>query len=286
MPAVDRALYADINGRFLGAFARAGQFLGDSTVVADARRTADRFLRHAYAPDRGVAHRVDANGGHGFGHLEDQVAFAGGLLELAAALADPKYLEPATQLLTLVDREFRGEDGLLRDLSPRLYDGPALGALSDASYPLEDSPHLSANSGAALAFLRLAGLLHQDEWRAKAVSLLGPIANRVGNSGLFASGAALAAGLARTEPVTVIVEGRGPEAEALARTARRTWAPLLAVFEGHPPPPFSFPGEVFPEGSGTPARALVCFGNACAPPLTDPVALRERIAAGVPGAVG
>jgi len=285
-PAVDRARYADINGRFLGAFARAGTFLGDATVVADARRTADRFLGHAYTPDRGIAHRLDGDGGHGYGLLEDQVAFAGGLLELAVALAEPKYLGTATQLLTLVDREFRGEDGLLRDLSPRLYDGPALGALSEASYPLEDSPHLSANSGAALAFLRLAGLSHQEEWRSKAVALLGPIATRVGHSGLFASGAALAAGLARAEPITVIVEGEGPDAQLLLRTARRSWAPLVAVFEGHPPPPFSLPGEVFPERPGKGARALVCFGSVCAPPITNPAALRERISRGAPPPAG
>ncbi len=285
-PAVDRALYADINGRFLGAFARAGAFLGDTTIVADARRTADRFLRLAFSPERGMAHRLDAEGGHGFGHLEDQVAFAGGLLELSATLAEPKYLETATQLLSLVDREFRGEDGLLRDLSPRLYDGPALGALSEPSYPLEDSPHLSANSGAALAFLRLSGLVHQEEWHSKAVGLLGPIATRVGHSGLFASGAALAAGLARTEPVTVIIEGKGPDTQLLLRTARRAWAPMLAVFEGHPPPPFSLPGEVFPDRLGSGARALVCVGNACAPPITNPAALRERIGLGAAAPAG
>ena len=49
---------------------------------------------------------------------------------------------------------FRGEDGILRDIAPRLYDGTALGALSEPSYPLEDSPHLSANASAAMTFLR------------------------------------------------------------------------------------------------------------------------------------
>ncbi|MGA8536677.1 MAG: DUF255 domain-containing protein, partial [Thermoplasmata archaeon] len=43
-PAVDRALYADINGRFIAAFAQAGTVLGEAVVIADARRAADRFL--------------------------------------------------------------------------------------------------------------------------------------------------------------------------------------------------------------------------------------------------
>src|SRR5208282_2885451 len=56
-PQVDRAVYADINGRFIASFARAGAFLGDSSVVADARRAADRLLKEAFRPGQGVAHR-------------------------------------------------------------------------------------------------------------------------------------------------------------------------------------------------------------------------------------
>jgi uncharacterized protein YyaL (SSP411 family) len=202
---------------------------------------------------------------------------AGGLIELGGVTAEPRYIEAATNLLSLVDREFRGEDGLLRDLSPRLYDGPSLGALKEPSYPLEDSPHLSANSAAAIAFLRLSSLTHDDRWRAKAVALLPSIAQRVGHSGLFAAGAALATGLAGGEPATVVVEGTGPDADALLHTARRTWHPNSWVFLGPPPPPFSLPDEAAAKSGGKHARALVCFGLSCAPPVTDPAALRKLL---------
>jgi uncharacterized protein YyaL (SSP411 family) len=279
-PAVDRALYADINGRFLGALARAGRFLAAPALLADARRAAERFLARAYTPDRGVAHRLEADGGHGWGLLEDQVAFAGGLLELAGAVAVPKFVAAATSLLELVDVEFRGEDGLLRDLAPRLYDGPALGALQEPSYPVEDNPHLSANSAAALAFLRLASLTHDDRWASKAVELGPALARRVGHAGLFAAGAALASGLAAGEPVTVIVEGTGEAADRLLREADRTYHPNAWVFRGHPPPPFSLPVEAsVPAGEG-PERALVCFGTSCAPPVRAPSELRKLIEAG------
>ncbi len=267
-PAVDRALYADINGRFIGAFARAGAALGDPTVIADARRAADRFLQGAYRPGHGVAHHLEPSGPTGFGLLEDQVAFAGGLLELAAVLADPKYLTPAIDLLEAVDREFRGEDGLLRDLCPRLYDGPALPALSEPSYPLEDSPHLSANAGAMLAFLRLSALVHDEKWREKTLALLPPIVARIGGAGVFAAGSALAAGLTYTDPVSVVVEGSGPGAAELVRAARRCWHPSLLVFDGRPPAPFSLPEEIPASTSGPEARALVCFARSCAPPVT------------------
>ncbi|MCI4372213.1 MAG: thioredoxin domain-containing protein [Thermoplasmata archaeon] len=284
-PAVDRALYADINGRFIAAFAQAGSVLGEAILLADARRAADRFLSHAYDPERGVAHRLDAEGGHGWGLLEDQVGFAGGLIELAGALVEPRYVEAASSLLGLVDREFRGEDGILRDISPRLYDGPSLGALKEPSYPLEDSPHLSANSAAAIAFLRLASLTHDEQWRAKATALLPPIAARIGHAGLFAAGAALACGLASGEPATVIVEGSGPDARALVRAARRTWHPNAWVFDGHPPPPFGLPDAAGAPVRGSTPRALVCFGMSCAPPVTDPAELRKLLESGPSAAV-
>jgi uncharacterized protein YyaL (SSP411 family) len=272
-PTVDRALYADINGRFVGAFARAGSFAGDATVLADARKTADRFLGEAYRPGEGVAHRIDPAGPKGFGLLEDQVSFAHGLVELAGATADPKYVIPAIDLLELVDREFRGEDGLLRDIAPRLYDGTPLGALSEPSYPLEDSPHLSANASAAMTFLRLSALVKDDRWRDKAQALLLPISARVGSAGLFASGSALAAGLAISGSATVVVEGTGPRADALLRAARRAWHPNVWVFRGTPPAPFSLPDELTAQLASSEPRALVCFGSSCAPPVTDPGAL-------------
>ncbi len=281
-PAVDPALYADLNGRMIGAFARAGSVLGDPTALADARRAADRLLRDGFRPGEGVAHSLLPGGPRGFGLLEDQVGAAHGLLELAVASADSVYLARAIELLELVDREFRGEDGLLRDIAPRLYDGPAAGGVSEPAYPLEDSPHLSANAGAALAWLRLFTVLHEERWREKARALLVPIGNRIGGTGLFAAGAALAAGLLDTAPATVVVEGSGGEAARLVSAARRSWHPNVAVFEGHPPEPFSLPEELTSGAERSEARALVCFGTSCAPPVTDPDRLRALLAAGRP----
>jgi uncharacterized protein len=279
-PAADRAVYSDINGRFIASFARAGAFLDDGSVVADARRAADRLLAEAFRPGQGIAHRIDPHGARGFGLLEDQVAFASGLLELSGVLAEPKYLESAIRLLELVDREFRGEDGLLRDLSPALYDGPVVGGVTEPSYPLEDSPHLSANASAALAFIRTGSLTHDDRWTGKARALLEPISRRIGEAGLFGAGSALAAGLLTTSPATVVVEGSGERAAALLRAARREWHPNLWVFSGHPPAPFSLPGEIAGQGDAREARALVCFGNSCAPPVTDPAELGPLLTSG------
>ncbi len=277
-PTVDPALYASVNGRFLGAFARAGAALDDGRVLMEAQRAADRWLDRAFDPARGIAHRLDRRAAAGYGLLEDQVEFARGLLEIGEATAKPRYVESAVRLLELVEAEYRGEDGVLRDMAPRLYDGPAVGGVGDPSYPLEDSPHLSANAAAALAWVRASELLHDERWAEKARALLGPVAARVGGAGLFAAGSALAAGLLSIEPASVVVEGQGPGAAALARAARRVYRPRLSVFLGRPPPPFSFPGEGGPPGG--PARALVCFGTSCDPPVSDPAELAKRLGSG------
>ena len=284
-PKVDRALYADLNGRTIGAFARAGALLEDPTVLAEARRTADRWWQGAFAADRGIAHRLDVSGAGGFGLLEDQVSFAAGLTELAAATAEPRYAEAAATLLEIVDREFRADNGLFRDLAPRLYDGPRVGALDDPAFPLEDTPHLAANSAAALAFLRLGALTHDDRWTDRGRALVPALAGRLAGAGLFAAGAASAAAMASVTPVTVVVEGSGPDADRLRRAARRSWHPNAFVFEAMPPPPFSMGLTAAAGGSGG-ARALVCFDTACAPPVSDPDRLRALLAAGRPPAPG
>lgn len=283
-PVVDRALYADLNGRMIGAVARAAVVLGDPKALAEARRAADRWMRAGTVPGRGVAHELGPQGGERFGLLDDQVSFAAGLVELAAATAEPRYAEAAGELLSLVDTEFRGESGLLRDLAPSLYDGPSIGGVGEPAYPLEDSPHLSANSGAALAFLRLGALVHDERWAEKGRGLLAPLTARLSGAGLFAAGAALAAGRSTIPAATVVIEGDGGPAEALRAAARSTFHPNAVLFERPPPPPFSVSGAGPASPVPAAARAIVCFGTACAPPVTDPDALRALLRAGRPAA--
>ncbi len=234
-PTVDTALYAAVNGRFVAGYCLAASALGEAAWVAPARTAADRWIASAVRPGKGIAHQLTASGARGYGLLEDQVSFARGLLELSVVTATARYLEVARELLEVVDREYRGEDGLLRAVAPALYDGPQIGGASEPSYPLEDNPHLGGNSAAALAFLRLGDLLQDDRWHERARALLAPVSSRLAHAGLFAGGAALAAGLSSTTPVRVVVEGAGTAADALVRAARTAYHPRSTVFAGAPP---------------------------------------------------
>ncbi len=279
-PFVDPALYADISGGFIQSSTAASRLLGDPSLLAAARAAADRFLARGFDPDRGVAHLLTSEGGQGYGHLQDQGMFALGLVELAGATLDPRYVEAARQTLALIP-EYAGPTGVLRDLAPRLYDGPTLPSLADPSYPVEDNPNLGANASVLLAMVRLGALTSDDGLRERARSLLGPVQARVEGAGLFAAGTALAAGLLQTSPARVVVEGHGEAAAALRAAAERAWHPNLWVFSGTPPPPFSLPGELEAAArAGGPARALVCFGTRCLAPVTDPSELGPLLARG------
>jgi uncharacterized protein YyaL (SSP411 family) len=277
-PLVDRTPYADINGLFLRAFARASRHLDHPAWLATARRAADRFLREGYSEDAGVVHRLGGSGAGGHGLLADQCAMALGLVELGGATVEPKYVAAGRSLLDLLDREFATETGLYRDVSPRLYDGPKIGGVDQPAYPIEDTPNLSPNAAAAIALVRLSSLTADDALRERALRLAGALAARLGPAGVFAGGAAIAVGALEVPAARVVIEGLGPESDALARAAERVYHPNLWVFRGAPPPPFSLPEEL--ATGGTKARALVCFGMRCLAPITNPAELAESIRSG------
>jgi uncharacterized protein YyaL (SSP411 family) len=278
VPFVDRTPYADINGLFLRAFARASRVAGEPEWLVPARRAADRFLSHAFSPDAGVAHRLEGSGGAGHGLLADQADFALGLVELAGATAEAKYVTAARQLLDVLDREFRTDLGLYRDVAPRLYDGPRIGSVDEPAFPLEDSPNLAPNAAVAIAYVRLAALTGDETLRDRAAPLIAAMAARLGTAGVFAGGAAFAAGALEVPAARVVVEGTGAEADALARAAETSYHPNAFVFRGAPRPPFSLPDDL---GTGRPGvRALVCFGTRCLAPITTPAALSAALRSG------
>jgi hypothetical protein len=277
-PAVDRARYATVNGPMIAALAHAGRYLGEAGPMEAARRAAGAFLDRGFDPAKGFAHRLDPDGGRGFGRLEDNAGLAWGLIELAGLTAEPRYMEAAEQSLDLLLKEFRGEAGLLRDIAPSLYDGPSVGPLREPSYPLEDTPHVSGNALTALALVRASSLTNHPRRLEEARALLAPMRARLAGAGLFAGGTALATGLVDTPPARIVVEGRGPDAEALLRAADRAWHPDLWVFRGLPPEPFSLPEELrAATGQPSEARALLCFGSRCLPPITDPAAIAPAL---------
>jgi uncharacterized protein len=277
-PVVDPALYANLNGGFIRALTAASTVLDDPALLAEARTAADRFLTEGYSPSRGVAHQIGGERPQGFGHLEDQAEMAWGLVELAGRTLDATYVGRATELYELMLSKFWVEGMPLRDIAVDLYDGPPIGAVTEPAFPIEDMPHLSANSAVTLGLLRLGSLTGEERWWTEARQLIERCLGRLERAGLFAAGMALAAGLAQTEPVRVVVQGEDALSDALWNAARTAWHPNVWVFRSTPPAPFSVPGELADASAETSStRALVCWGTRCAPPVTDPERLRSLI---------
>jgi uncharacterized protein len=277
-PTVDPALYASLNGGFIRALTAASTVLNEPSLSTVASRTADRFLSEGYSSERGIAHQIAASGAWGLGHLEDQAEFAWGLVELAGHTLRPEYLARATELYELILSKFRADGMPLRDIAPDLYDGPTIGAVSEPAFPVEDMPHLSANAAVALGLLRMSSLTGDERWRLEARQLIDTCVPRLERAGLFGAGMALAAGIAETEPVRVVVQGTDPAAGALWEAARTAWHPNAWVFRATPPAPFSLPEELAAAATEREtARALVCWGTRCAPPVTDPAQLRDLV---------
>ncbi|EQD72842.1 hypothetical protein B1B_03538 [mine drainage metagenome] len=274
-PKVDPALYGHINGRFIGALGRASVQRGPPTFREIATRAADRWLLHGVDPDRGVAHRIDARGGHGYGHLEDNAQFALGLIDLALLTGRRTYAEAVGPILEKIVADFPDDQSRLRDLAPRLYDGSRVGAEFRPTYPFEDQPHIGAGPAAVRALHRWALATESEELARAARRLWEPMAARTG--GLFSAGVALAGAELDLPGTTVIVEGEGPEADALLKAAWSSPQPNLVVFRGSPPPPFRLPTAVRSVAGGSTARALVCVGVSCRAPITEPRELSRSL---------
>jgi uncharacterized protein YyaL (SSP411 family) len=276
-PAVDPALYASLNGILAGNLALAGRLTGQDGWVVRAQTAVDRFLDEAYDPARGVAHQLTADGPRTWGLLEDQVSFAGGLLKLAEVTQQDRYLTAARRILQIVHEAYTAPGGpLLRDLAPSLYDGPKVGNWEFPHVPLEDTPHLSPNAAAALAWEHLEALTSDPTVRDRYLPLVDALGQRLAHHGLFAAGSALAAGLARMEPLHVVVQGSEGTSPALLQTAIGTFHPRKVVLRAPLRGEFALPAEAAGElGNAGGPRALVCAGSSCLPPITEASRLRE-----------
>ena len=199
------------------------------------------------------------------GTLDDYAFVAAGFLDLAEATGDRTWWDLGARLLGAIRAKFVAEpDGvvvfyLAPDGDPLLVHRPEShhdGAIpSGASIATQALLRLGlvAGDAAALALAesylvqRLTGATEGNAWA---------------NAGLLA-----ALDLYLHAQVLVVTEGAGRD--RLLAAARRTYAPTLCI-AGAWAAPSILDGKT---PAGDQARAFVCRGPTCSPPVTDPVAL-------------
>ncbi len=286
-PYVDTTMYVSWNAMFVSAYLDAARVL-DGVLGANCRgfalKTVDRLLREVWNESRGFGHRV---GGPALeGSLDDQVFGAIALLDAYEATLESRYFDAAKRTMDLaIDRYGDAEGGGFFD---RPSDAAPMGGLEVRRKPFQDSPTPGANSVAAIALVRMHAFSGDHRYHAFAQKTLEAFAGIAPQYGLFAATYGLAATLFENHPLHVVITGRAddPAAQALEAAAHRVYRLGKSVVRLTPGATITnFAGalkETLPHLAPDKAAALVCFGQTCLPPTSDPqrvIALLENGAA-------
>jgi uncharacterized protein YyaL (SSP411 family) len=274
-PYVDTTMYVSWNAMFVSAYLDAARVLDGalgSNCRAFALKTLDRMLSEVWTESRGFGHRI---GGPALeGSLDDQVFSVLALLDAYEATLDPRYFAAAKRTMDLaIDRYADAEAGGFFD---RPHDAAPMGGLEVRRKPFQDSPTPGANSVAAIALIRMHALTGDARYQAFAQKTLEAFAGIAPQYGLFAATYGLAATLFAHHPLQVVITGSAddPTAQALEAAAHRVYRLGKSVLRLTPgSSPENFPAALkatLPHLPSDKVVALVCAGQTCLPPTTDP----------------
>ena len=277
-PFVDKTMYVAWNAMFVSAYFEANRILSDSSYLGCkefALKTLDRMLREAWTESRGFAHRI---GGPTLeGSLDDQVFSVLALLDAYEATLDPRYFSAAQRTMDLaIARYGDSENGGFFD---RPCDAAPMGGLEVRRKPFQDSPTPGANSVAAIALIRMHAFTGDDRYRSFAKKTLEAFAGVAPQYGLFAATYGLAATLFTRHPIQVVITGPAddPAAQALENAAHRVFRFGKSVLRVTPGTQLAALAgalkETLPHLPADKALAVVCSGQTCLPPTSDPAQL-------------
>ncbi len=287
-PFIDTTMYVAWNAMFVSAYFEAAWVL-DRSLGANCRtfalKTLDRMLKEVWVEARGFGHRI---GGPALeGSLDDQVFSVLALLDAYEATLDPRYFSAAQKTMDLAIARYGDAEG--GGFFDRASDAAPMGGLDVRRKPFQDSPTPSANSVAAIALIRMHAFTGDDRYHAFAKKTLEAFARIAPQYGLFAATYGLAATLFAHHPLQVVITGdsNDPAAQALEAAAHRVYRFGKSVLRVTPETAqLHLAGalkETLPHLPANKPLAVVCSGNTCLPPTSDPkqlIALLENGAAG------
>jgi uncharacterized protein YyaL (SSP411 family) len=288
-PYVDKTMYVAWNAMFVSAYLEANRVLTESDHLECkpfALKTMDRMLKEAWSEERGFGHRI---GGPALeGSLDDQVFSVLALLDAYESTLDPRYFSAAQKTMDLAIARYGDAEG--GGFFDRASDAAPMGGLDVRRKPFQDSPTPSANSVAAIALIRMHAFTGDDRYHAFAKKTLEAFAGIAPQYGLFAATYGLAATLFANHPLQVVITGHSndPAAQALEAAAHRVFRFGKSVLRVTPDTPqLHLAGalkETLPHLPAGKALAVVCSGQTCLPPTSDPEQLIALLENGVAGA--
>jgi uncharacterized protein YyaL (SSP411 family) len=244
------------------------------------------MLKEVWTESRGFGHRI---GGPALeGSLDDQVFGVIALLDAYETTLDPRYFTAAQKTIDLAIARYGDADG--GGFFDRPSDAAPMGGLDVRRKPFQDSPTPSANSVAAIALIRMHAFTGDDRYRAFAQKTLEAFAGIAPQYGLFAATYGLAATLFAHHPIQVVITGdsNDPVAQALEAAAHRVFRFGKSVLRVTPQTSqLHLAGalkETLPHLPANKPLAVVCSGQTCLPPTSDPNQLIALLENGIAGA--
>ena len=293
-PFVDKTMYVSWNAMFISAYFEAARVFESrqNGVGKDCRafalKTLDRMLRETWSETHGFGHRI---GGPALeGSLDDQVFSVLALLDAYETTLDPRYFTAAQKTMDLAITRYGDAEG--GGFFDRPSDAAPMGGLDVRRKPFQDSPTPGANSIAAIALIRMHAFTGDDRYHSFARKTLEAFAGIAPQYGLFAATYGLAATLFANHPLQVVITGHSndPAAQALEAAARRVYRFCKSVLRVTPgTPQLLLTGalkETLPHLPVGKPLAVVCSGQTCLPPTSDPVQLTALLENSIIDAAG
>jgi uncharacterized protein YyaL (SSP411 family) len=289
-PFVDKTIYVAWNAMFVSAYLEAAHATFTPWIAEGCKKfalkTLDRMLREVWTESRGFGHRI---GGPALeGSLDDQVFGVIALLDAYEATLDSRYFDAARRTMDLaIDRYGDAEGGGFFD---RPLDAAPMGGLDVRRKPFQDSPTPGANCAAVIALVRMHAFTGDARYHDFAQKTLECFAGIAGQYGMFAATYGLAATLFAHHPLQVVITGRAddPAAQALEAAAHSVFRFGKSVLRVTPGTTLTnLAGalkETLPHLPADKAIALVCAGQTCLPPTSDPEQLTSLLQNGAAGA--
>jgi uncharacterized protein len=289
-PFVDKTMYVSWNAMFVSAYLEGARIIGTTWIAQDcwtfALKTLDRMLREAWTDNRGFGHRI---GGPALdGSLDDQVFGVLSLLDAYETTLDPRYFAAAQKTMDLTIARYGDAEG--GGFFDRPSDAAPMGGLDVRRKPFQDSPTPGANSVATIALIRLHAFTGDERYHAFARKTLEAFAGIAPQYGLFAATYGLAATLFANHPLQVVITGSAndPAAKALEEAAHRVYRFGKSVLRVTPGTSLTHLAgalkETLPHLPADKPLAVVCSGQTCFPPTSDPAQLTALLENGAAGA--
>jgi uncharacterized protein len=272
-PGLDDKVLADWNGMMIAALVNAGVLFAEPSWIETAERAFAFIAREMTRGDR-------------FGHSwrEGKLKFPGLASDFAAMIRAALALHEATGQQNYLDQAVAWQHALDRDYADAdigTYYLTAADAEGLVIRPAATTDEATPNHNAVAAqnLIRLALVTGDDRWRERADRLIAAIAPQTVEN-LYMHMTLLSAIDLRLRAAEIVVTGQGPGADALLAAARAIPALDRIVFHARSADalPPSHPAQQQVRAASEP-QALVCVGETCSLPVTDPAALIRAIEA-------